>query len=253
MGHAISSNQHAVIWWLAQHGDAVELNRAIERIPPELRHAHMEYKSASGGLTPLMVAVQHGHVECVRTLLATGVNVNRTKPASASPLHMAAKGNYPEVAQLLVENATVNCNAIDQRGCTPLLVAAIEGHVEVLDVLLHCGAVDLFACKGRRSGNDVLTLARKAYAKAGESRRPKYRECLELITTVLHWCCTVCTLTLERTNPGLLLVPSSACWCATDPCTSSLVLEGVTLGSGQLGEDLARFNCPPKWLVVRLT
>lgn len=190
MGNAHNSNQYAVIWWLAQRGDVAALRRAIERVPPELRHTHLEYKSGTDGSTPLVVAVQHGHVECVRTLLATGVNANRNNQAGASPLHVAAKGNYPAVAQLLIENATVNCNAMDRRGCTPLLVAAMEGHAEVLEVLLHCGAVDLFACKGRRSGNDVLALVRKAYNKANDSSRPKFRDCLKLIATVLNLQCS---------------------------------------------------------------
>lgn len=125
----------------------------------------------------------------------------------------------------------MNCNAVDQRGLTPLLVAAVQGHVDVLDVLFHCGAVDLFAC--RAFCNDLLALVRRAYARAEETDRPKFRACLRLITKALSLllCCVV---SLRRLT--VWLFETSACSFSAAACTGLLVPERSVLGSGPNGE-----------------
>lgn len=112
------------------------------------------------------------------------MDVNRVTQDGLSPLHLAVKMNKPAIVQLLVENARVNCNAIVPSECTPLLTAAINGYVEVLEVLLYCGGVNIFALDSR-SRKDVMELARKACSKAATRDQSRFKACLDIIAKVL--------------------------------------------------------------------
>lgn len=187
MGNDSSTQKHAALWLLARNGDAAELRMAIARVPPELKCSYLEFEQENA--TPLTIAVKRGHVECVGVLLSADVDVNHIGIDGLSALHIAVKKNDPAIVRLLVENDAVDCNVVDPHGCTPLFLAAIEGHVQVLDLLLHCGAVDVFA-RELQTHKDLLTLARIAYSQAGAQNQPRFQVCLDLITKV-H-CSAVC-------------------------------------------------------------
>jgi ankyrin repeat protein len=65
--------------------------------------------------------------------------VSKTDSYGATPLHWAAMNGHKEIVQLLLSNkAEVNLKVSD--GTTPLITAAIFGHREVVDLLLANGA-----------------------------------------------------------------------------------------------------------------
>jgi hypothetical protein len=93
------------------------------------------YKS----LTPLQLAVTHGHSDVVSTLLAAGANLEAADSWGASSLHVAAQyGHHAVVQQLLAAGANLEATTAD--GCTPLHAAALYGDHAVLQQLLAGGA-----------------------------------------------------------------------------------------------------------------
>lgn len=114
--------------------------------------------------TPLHWAVYAGHEAAARFLIARGADVyaNETQlcllplksdagkatgqspvagegsATGVTPLHWAASGGYPVVAELLIaEGANVNAETLD--GVTPLTVALTLGHIAVAKVLEQHG------------------------------------------------------------------------------------------------------------------
>ena len=94
--------------------------------------------------SPLSAAIHEGYVEVVKTLLKYGKGIDlEMRIAGKTVLYNAVKANRPDIVRLLCEsNAKVNvfCNDSD----TPLTIAAKEGFIEVIRVLLKYGkGIDL--------------------------------------------------------------------------------------------------------------
>lgn len=94
-----------------------------------------------GGWSPLMYASYVGH-ETVVTLLLDESNVDvdvRTDKLCATALMLSAScGNEGVVYFLLQSGADIN--AMDNNGCTALFYATLQGHQNVVKMLLDNGA-----------------------------------------------------------------------------------------------------------------
>jgi ankyrin repeat protein len=92
------------------------------------------------GYTPLTVASLDKHLQCMKSLLAHGANVNLASAGGWSPLIGAAmSGAKPEVLDVLLDKGA-DINARNQWGCTALYYAAGYGVVKTVDHLLKRGA-----------------------------------------------------------------------------------------------------------------
>jgi hypothetical protein len=92
------------------------------------------------GMTPLQVAVFHGHVAAVEMLLAAGSGVNETFIASrATALHIAVDGGHEKIVALLLEQgAEIDAeNALSE---SPLCIALRKGKYAIAKMLLDKGA-----------------------------------------------------------------------------------------------------------------
>jgi ankyrin repeat protein len=88
--------------------------------------------------TYLHEAAWSGDVAEVRLLVAAGVNLEKLENGM-SPLHLAAGNGQVETVKVLVELGA-DKNAHTAGGMTPLHMAAVEGHVETVKVLAQLGA-----------------------------------------------------------------------------------------------------------------
>ncbi|XP_051975425.1 ankyrin repeat and SOCS box protein 15 isoform X2 [Xyrauchen texanus] len=130
----------------------------------------LEEETAEGE-TPLILAIQAGLVEIVRTLLENGASPNKTNSKNESPLLLAVRTDSFEIAYTLLsrgasvnqaclkkwtaihEAAKVGCIDIlqlmlkhggnvsetDHNGVTAMAIAAEYAQAEVLDILIHYG------------------------------------------------------------------------------------------------------------------
>lgn len=101
----------------------------------------------SGGLTPLIGAVQQRDIQKAKSLLDGGADVNaRTSFTGITALHEAsAQGHVPLVKLLLERGADVNAKSTNSVATTPLDEAAAKGHTEIVKLLIENGA-HLGAC-----------------------------------------------------------------------------------------------------------
>lgn len=99
----------------------------------------------SRGYPPLSVAARCGQAEVIGALLAAGASLDAPAPGTGgrTALHLAAEAGQLEAVRLLCDAGAV-VNKQDIVGSTPLLLAAYEGHTEVVRelVLKRAAAVD---------------------------------------------------------------------------------------------------------------
>uniref|UniRef100_A0A8C6JE05 Uncharacterized protein n=1 Tax=Melopsittacus undulatus TaxID=13146 RepID=A0A8C6JE05_MELUD len=91
------------------------------------------------GLSPMHMAAQGDHLDCVRLLLQYGADIDDITLDHLTPLHVAAHCGHHRVAKLLVEKgAKPNSRALN--GFTPLHIACKKNHIRVMELLLKTGA-----------------------------------------------------------------------------------------------------------------
>ena len=110
--------------------------------------------------SPLLEAARRGDVEAVRSLLRDGADPNLAAGDGLTALHVAAEQGFVEVVELLLDagaNATAKTNIGEYE---PLHLASRFGHAEVVRVLLEAGAEP--AAVATTTGVSPLHLAAKA-------------------------------------------------------------------------------------------
>lgn len=119
---AAARKQPEMVKLLIKHGAVVD-QRAIDRnwerrVTSEPRVKEM----MQGGFTPLLYAVREDCLECVKTLLSAGADINMTDPDNVSPLILALVNMKFDVAKYLVEQGA-DVDQWDRWGRTPLYAA----------------------------------------------------------------------------------------------------------------------------------
>ena len=103
-------------------------------------HAYDKYRD-----TALSLAAFNGRLEITRLLLDHGANPNVENDRGLTPLHQVSRGAYSSqehgvgIARLLLE-CGVNVNAQTKNLFTPLHLAALNGRLEIAQLLLDHGA-----------------------------------------------------------------------------------------------------------------
>jgi len=121
--------------------------------------------------TPLVVAVNHGHVSCVAELLQAGANQNVVDVRGKSPAQLAVLNDDVACVRLLLDQSPGPNDVADLLGLSivsgescdvvealiksgrcdvedggsrsparPLMLAALKGRSDIVDLLLDCGA-----------------------------------------------------------------------------------------------------------------
>lgn len=106
----------------------------------------------------LIEAANGGDIAQVRSLLSAGADSNSRNEKGYTPLMLAAASNYIEIVRLLLDKgADPNLQSVP--GYTALMLATAEGHDTVARVLLDCGAdVKLKSANGKTALDLARTL-----------------------------------------------------------------------------------------------
>jgi len=122
---------HAVTSKGDYEGTVALLDALAAKLAPEQLVQHVNLPSHSGG-TAVMFAAAGGHPKCTKLMIERGADVNAV--ATATP-------DYLEKLAKMIEDGTVDPNQdphVD--GVTAVHVAAEEGHLECVDILVEAGA-----------------------------------------------------------------------------------------------------------------
>jgi ankyrin repeat protein len=92
------------------------------------------------GETPLLSASLAGHADVVAVLVKHGAGTESRNDRGLTPLHGAAYAGSLETVRLLVESGAHVNDAENVFKVTPLIVAAEEGHTDVVGFLAGHGA-----------------------------------------------------------------------------------------------------------------
>ncbi|AGO11546.1 AaceriADL244Wp [[Ashbya] aceris (nom. inval.)] len=110
---------------------------AVSKIVKPRKGVHRD----AGGRTRLQVACDKGKYDLARKLIEEGYDVNDQDNAGNSPLHEAALNGHLEVVKLLIRHgANVNIQSYEMFKDTPLIDASANGHLDVVRELLQHGA-----------------------------------------------------------------------------------------------------------------
>jgi ankyrin repeat protein/serine/threonine protein kinase len=143
---AVDNNAWSMLHMVARQGHGlvcqylIELYRSLGTLEEIL-----ESKSA-GHDTPALLAAFNGHVEVVRLLVDAGADIRAVDNNDWSMLHMAARQGRSSVCQYLIAiyRSTGTLRAILESKSkghdTPALLAAFNGHIEILRLLVDAGA-----------------------------------------------------------------------------------------------------------------
>ncbi|KAL7461387.1 hypothetical protein ACHAXS_003047, partial [Conticribra weissflogii] len=113
------------------------------------------------GVTAVHVAAEEGHLECVQILIDAGADVTKVDEEDRTPLLLAVKGNYGEVASALVKaGADPNTPYVDEDGAPHnLLMDSIIVENEDFALLLIKHGADLL----HKDDHSVTTLLQAAH------------------------------------------------------------------------------------------
>ena len=99
----------------------------------------------------LYEATKQDRTDAIRSILSSGMvdvdPVNPVDPLERAPLHLAAMNGHADVVEVLL-GFGADPNRVEWWGCTPLLWAAENGHKKVVQALLDSGANPNLAANG---------------------------------------------------------------------------------------------------------
>uniref|UniRef100_A0A671SIL9 Ankyrin repeat domain 52a n=1 Tax=Sinocyclocheilus anshuiensis TaxID=1608454 RepID=A0A671SIL9_9TELE len=145
---------YSAVHYAAAHGNKQNLELLLEMCFNTLGD-----KENNGSVSPLHLAVESGHWECVTVLIESGGYVDACDPVGRSVLYVASQKGHARCVELLLCQSA-SCLLIEHRSkWGPLHVAAANGHSECLRMLLCSeGGADLVNVKDAE-GQTPLMLA----------------------------------------------------------------------------------------------
>jgi len=166
------------------------------------------------GYRPLGWAAQHGSKDIARLLLEYGADVNAKNNMRQSPLIIATHAGESAMVQLLLENhadvtitdlsnwydalkyaidknyeaiavqlikAGSSVNEENRDGFTPLMVAALRGHISIINLLLENGADITQKNKSCRTALDAVKIQKRRRESKEKEPVVEYDQVIELL------------------------------------------------------------------------
>lgn len=156
-------------------------------------NSNIEHRTKDG-CTPLMLAAREGHISVAELLLKNKSQVNVPSGSENNiPLTLACWKGHCEVVKLLLEYGS-DIEHRNKAGCTPLMLAAREGHFKTTALLLsHCAQVNI---PSGSNDDTPLTLA------CWKGHKNVLLLLLQSKSNIDHQTKTGCTPLMEATREG---------------------------------------------------
>ena len=119
---AAAQSQPEMVKLLVKHGAQVNARSKVNNWQRQVTAEPRAQARPAGGLTPLLYAARQGCLECAKTLVEAGADVDMTDPEGVTPLIMAIQNFHFDTARYLLESGA-NPNKWDWWGRTPLYSA----------------------------------------------------------------------------------------------------------------------------------
>ncbi|KAI4454805.1 ankyrin repeat-containing [Holotrichia oblita] len=94
----------------------------------------------NSGWTPLHYAAFEGHQDVCEALVEAGARIEETDNEGKAPLVLAAQGGHTALVNSFLDKYNAPCDQRPHDGKTALRLAALEGHYDVVQILLSNGA-----------------------------------------------------------------------------------------------------------------
>lgn len=162
--NAVDEDNNAALHWAARHGND-EATALLLKTKADVNQQGKE------GVTALIFATKHNHFSTIQLLLSGNANPNIGDRHGFSPLVLAAQAGNTKIAKLFLDKSLEDNNShlsllhsakhglidmvslllqagvkINPRECilhnTPLHLAAQNGHIKIVELLLKAGALD---------------------------------------------------------------------------------------------------------------
>lgn len=147
------------------------------------------------GFTGLYLSSREGHLEVVSILFNRGVDINKATTDGSSPLMEAAWEGHVDVVELFLSQEGIDFDARTTNGYTALFGASIQGQEEPLRLLLEAGANPRIV---NIDGQTPLDRARQG----------GHDECIRLLKVSVRWLLSPSTLhsSCPPCSPSLHLI-----------------------------------------------
>ncbi|XP_016112962.1 ankyrin repeat and SAM domain-containing protein 1A-like [Sinocyclocheilus grahami] len=115
-------------------GIEAELQNFLRETPPPLNCTPTDWRKVNGIRFPGLAR----RYLCIPATIWRGPNVNCVDSTGYTPLHHAALNGHSEVVEVLLRNEALT-NIADNKGCYPLHLAAWKGDQRIVKLLIHQG------------------------------------------------------------------------------------------------------------------
>jgi ankyrin repeat protein len=115
----------------------------------------VNFKAHIDGFNAIMASAEQNRAECIRVLFEYGIDINQVTDDDnkilprATPLHIASYYNRGDAVKMLLKLGA-DPNLQDMGGYTPLHIAVIQGHVDIVRSLRRGGALSTEDKSGNR-------------------------------------------------------------------------------------------------------
>ena len=110
-----------------------------ENLKKLLIHGSNPNQETSNKRQPIITAALAGHIDIIKILISHGANINYKMRGVCTPLLIAVSKNNFELVDEMIGKMKADPNLSDDKGITPMFIAASKGFNEIINILLKYG------------------------------------------------------------------------------------------------------------------